>query len=341
MSKALNKSFIDAENQTVDFNPRDFRSSIQKMSFSHQHSNFFTEQTLTENAFKDIEKKGLLNKIIALLKQVHGNSTYHFWLCSCIKSVLRGFNSFHQIFVAHNGLLYHLFNQIIKNEITKSNHIQISYDLIAEIVQFNKYNVVFLEHLADAFDWSHLIYQKVKLNIIDSNVFLRSIILSHEQFSVHQKKQDEENKKILKESLESLKLLKLLNKEKSSWFNLLVETVTLDIFNHDSNFRVFLWKTNILFQDICCVNTALIIAIFAQSNGKMNELLDTLKDPQTVQNFCLVLDVWQKYYSSKTKDGFSLQYTTAISFSYFQTIKQQIQNYYCKNFFNKISNFSY
>jgi len=318
MSQALNQSFVD-ENQRIDFNPRDFRTAIHQMTFTSdiKTNNFFTKQTLTANAFDGIQNKGLLNKIISLLKKVHANSTFHFWLCSCIKSVMRGFNSFHQIFVAHNGLLYHLFNQIIKNEMTKSNNIQISYDLIAEIIQFNKYNIVFLEHLSETFEFTHLIYEKVNQNIIDSNVFLRSMLLSFEQFSVHQKKEaDPENKKILKESLQSLRLLNSLNKDCVNWFNLLVEAVTADIFHHDN---------------ICCINTALIIIIFAQTNGKMHYLLDSLRNEKSAQNFILVLDVWQKYYSSKTKDGFSLQYTTAISFSYFQDIKQKIQSYYLKS----------
>ena len=169
----------------------DLASVIDKMELEpvDKSTSFFNEKICTHNAFENVQTKGLLNKIISLLQKFHPNSTYHFWLSSCVESFLRGFDCSHQIFVAHSGLLFTLLNQILTNQITKSNNIQISYDLIGEIIKFNKYNIIFLENLCQKFGWSQLLANQVSHNVIDSNVFLRSMLLSSEKISMSQTKE--------------------------------------------------------------------------------------------------------------------------------------------------------
>jgi len=173
--------------EDIPSDPEGLLSAFNKMSLLplNKSKSFFTDEMLTEDIFKNVQKKGLLNKIISLLKKVHGNSSYHFWLSSCVESLLRGFHCLHQIFVSHTGLLYNLLDQIMKDEITKPNNIQISYDLVGEIVKFNKHNILFLENLCCRFKWTELLVVKLKNNLVDSNVALRSIFLSAEKFNVN------------------------------------------------------------------------------------------------------------------------------------------------------------
>lgn len=144
---------------------------------------FFTEEIMKTNVFENIEEKGLIHKIILLLNKVPANSSYYFWLASCIESFLRGFYVPHQIFVAHSGLLHKLVKQVVTNEITRSNNVQITYDLLGEIVKFNKHNIIFLENLCEKFEWTNLLANHALQNVVDSNVFFRSVWLSFEKFN--------------------------------------------------------------------------------------------------------------------------------------------------------------
>jgi len=257
-----------------------------------------------------------------LLRKFHGNSNYHFWLASCVESFLRGFNYTHQIFVAHSGLLYSLLNQILSGQIAKSNNVQISYDLIGEIVKFNRYNIIFLEQLCQQFEWTKLLPKKLAENVVDSNVFVRSMLLSYERFAfMHENQTDLMQKERTRTFINSISVFSSLDAGTLDWFKLLIETVEPTIINQDN---------------ICCINTALIIAMFAEQKGCLQVYLDTLLTPpkkenksarQLVEDFNKVLHVWQKYYLSKTKDCFSLQHTTSIKFGYFQDIKRKIQEF--------------
>ena len=143
---------------------------------------FFTDAVLTSNAFENVQNKGLLNKIASLLAKSHPNSNYRFWLASCLESFLRGFHPIHQIFVAHTGVIYDFLEKLLTKKTTKANNIQISYDLIGETIKFNKYNTILLEKICERFGWLKLFPYHASLNIIDSNVFLRALLLSYEKF---------------------------------------------------------------------------------------------------------------------------------------------------------------
>lgn len=123
-----------------------------------------------------------MNKIITLLNKTDGNSSFHFWLSSCVESFIRGFNYSDQVFVAHGGLLYHLLDLAVGKKITKPNNIQITYDLMGEIIKFNHHNMMFFEMLCKEFGWSQILFEQVEQNVVDSNVFLRSIMLTIEKF---------------------------------------------------------------------------------------------------------------------------------------------------------------
>jgi len=171
-------------------NSRILNSLLVQMTMepNNPEERFFTRDRLINNAFENVKEKGLMNKVISLLKKYHPNSNYRFWLASCVESFLRGFHSVHQIFVAHTGLLYNLIEQILKKRISKVNNIQISYDLIGEIIKFNKYNIILLENLCTEYNWLEALMDHAGTNVVDSNVFLRALILSFEKFNnIHNK----------------------------------------------------------------------------------------------------------------------------------------------------------
>lgn len=71
----------------------------------------------------------------------------------------------------------------------KTNNVQITFDLLGEIVKFNKINVVILNRICEEKDYQPMLLQIMEENIIDSNVFLRSLVIGFEKFQILRKNQ--------------------------------------------------------------------------------------------------------------------------------------------------------
>lgn len=65
---------------------------------------------------------------------------------------------------------------------SKPNNIQITYDMLGQIVKWNKSNLLLLESICTKNVWHLDLMNSMSQNVIDSNVFLRSMILSFEHF---------------------------------------------------------------------------------------------------------------------------------------------------------------
>jgi len=286
--------------------------------FTRKENNL-NDDMITKNIFEDVKEKGFLHKIILLFEKVHPNSTFSFWLASCIESFLRGFYTPHQIFVANTGMLYRLVKQIVTNEITRFNNIQISYDLLGEIIKFNKPNIILLEKICVKFNWVDKLSKHSLCNVVDSNVFFRSLWLSLERLKYDVMTQRRED------SQESYpKICEVFKRDSLQWFALLVETMEPTLISQDN---------------ICCVNTSLIMAIFAEENDNLEKYLESLltinskgkANQEILENYRNVLLIWHKYYILKTKDCFSLQYTCTLPFYRFVQMKEKIQKFLDKH----------
>jgi len=316
--KVHNENYVQPETVTRDI--KTISKQISGMSVKGHDSNqqFFTSEILQNDAFANVEKKGLLHKIINLFNYFHPNSNYRFWLASCVEAFLRGFHEAHQVFVAHTGILYHLLDQIINKKISRASNLQISYDLIGEIVKFNKYNIIFLENMSETLGWTQNLVEKALVNVVDSNVFLRAMFLSFERFGHSQAN------KGLPSFNEQSKLYSYFSQEQMKCFHLIIESVESTLINQDN---------------ICCINTTLIMAIFADQKGLLETYLQGLTHKEGVcldkaktilENFDHVLEIWHRYYMSKTRDSFSLEYTSSIPFHYFSSMKHKLQSL-CKS----------
>ena len=68
----------------------------------------------------DTPGAGLLMKVLKVLLVEPPASKYRFWLSSCVESFLRGAQSAHQQFVAQNGLLEMLVNEVSASGFTNT-----------------------------------------------------------------------------------------------------------------------------------------------------------------------------------------------------------------------------
>ncbi len=154
--------------------------------------------------------KGLLSMIIDVYMSEPTQSIYRFWLASCMEAFLRGASAKEQSFVARSGLLKHLTTEITSHPCSKqkelgrenaadirnfektchggSSHsggtgsLQAAFDVLAEL---SKGNLDLLQQLDDSLDANGLVhlFQVIRLNLVDSNVFLRSLVITLELFN--------------------------------------------------------------------------------------------------------------------------------------------------------------
>ena len=64
----------------------------------------------------------------------------------------------------------------------KTNNVQITFDLLGEIIKFNKVNIIVLNKICKENNYQKKLLALMEENIIDSNVFLRSLIMGFEKF---------------------------------------------------------------------------------------------------------------------------------------------------------------
>ncbi|KAG7339396.1 DUF3689 domain containing protein [Nitzschia inconspicua] len=127
-------------------------------------------------------RPGLLSKIITAFIGESDESPYRFWLASCVESYLRGSSAAEQIFVVHTGLLAHLINEITSQRLHCAGSLQTSFDLLGELC---KGNTEVVKLLVSSFDEERFrkLMSVAAANLVDSNVFIRSILLSLERMS--------------------------------------------------------------------------------------------------------------------------------------------------------------
>ena len=63
----------------------------------------------------------------------------------------------------------------------KANHIQISFDLLGEIIKFNRFNLISFNKICSKKKCFDSLMKYITDNIVDSNVFLRALILTYEK----------------------------------------------------------------------------------------------------------------------------------------------------------------
>ena len=135
------------------------------------------------NASADVKPEaGLLIKIIGAFMGESDESPYRFWLASCIESYLRGSSPAEQLFVAKSGLLNHLVQEVSSERLHCAGSLQTSFDLLGELGKGNSDVFRLLVSGLDE-DGFRRLMSVAASNLVDSNVFIRSLLLSLERLS--------------------------------------------------------------------------------------------------------------------------------------------------------------
>ena len=317
------------DNKNIKFN-KEFLYLLQKLKLDD-----IQEINKIKNSYKDIEElvykiispknvknivqmfnenyveTGLYIKLIYRYMQECYFSSARFWISSCVEIVLRGNNSFFQTFTCYSGLLYCLINDILYGKQDKNQMLQISFDILGELVKFNRCCFFALDYCfcdnTEFFEFTKKFVSKETL--IDSNVFLRACVLSIYFFDTNDKKIE-----IKKEEFFSnkSKLCKFVKSKIHDLFYTLITVVKVESIN----------QTN-----ISCINTALIILLvqYLKNNNLPKFLKEFRKNKGNdaidgLNNFKLLLKMWKKFYNYRPKDSTSLFYSSTINFNVWQQV---------------------
>jgi len=125
-------------------------------------------------------RDGLLMKIILAFRNEPDDSDCRFWLATCTESWLRGSSPKEQTYCAKSGLLRFLVNYVLSNQLYCSGRLQTAFDLLGELCKGNIENLYTLLNFLDEDCFERLMDVAVS-NLVDSNVFIRALLLSVER----------------------------------------------------------------------------------------------------------------------------------------------------------------
>ena len=260
---------------------------------------------------KNDKQMGLFIKLIFKYMQECFYSSARFWISSCIEVMLRGNNTFLQTYAIYSGLLYCLLNDILYGKQDKNQTLQISFDILGELVKFNKCSFFILDYcFCDNTEFIEFTKKIVsKETLIDSNVFLRAIILSIYFFDTNDKNSGLNEKEFFSNNSKMCKYIK------DNIYDIFLSLITI-VKVEDIN------QTN-----ISCINSALIILITQYLfDHNMAKFLKEFREKkgknglEGIENYKLLLKMWEKFYNYRSKDSASLFYSSNIDFNTWQKV---------------------
>jgi Trpc4-associated protein len=244
-----------------------------------------------------------------------------------VEAFLRGADNKDQEYVASTGLMEHLVNEILKGGFRCAPLLQINFDLLGELIKFNKALFRELNRLLAGTKFDQFV-EVLVANLVDSNVFVRSVVLSVDYFKKPQQMGTAISSSPLVCSAERQATLSSDNSKYGSTpsFRAKVEDelCMISAFVSHNTHRLLrdlmcaVQLSDINQDNICVLNTTLIFFILAEKNGELHGYLQTLRADDTcvLRTFRALLEFWRSYYLWKRgRECVSLQYSTQISFS--------------------------
>ena len=191
------RDFIENSNKYLLLSPFEIESIYLNSDDNNNNNNNNNNNSFIIPSIPS-HRQGLLSRISRTFIQEPNDSKYRFWLCSSLEAFLRGSNRNHQRLIAETGAIKHLIEHIFATRSSKtSNNLQTAFDLLGEIIKFNHETLeIFDKSLNDA-EFEELL-DIIMTNLIDSNVFLRSLFLSFDPFLIPglSKEDEEANTKV-------------------------------------------------------------------------------------------------------------------------------------------------
>ncbi|KAK2149750.1 hypothetical protein LSH36_438g02046 [Paralvinella palmiformis] len=261
--------------------------------------------------------KGLLTKIVEVMKKEPTASTFRFWLARAVESYLRGSTSFcDQVFLLKKGLLQHIASNIVDHDVRPKEILQSSFDLLGELVKFNIEAFREFAKVLNTQARMEKFITSINKNLVDSNMFIRALILSLDHLTVTQPQYKDY-------ALSENCLLMHVSKFETQldYLRKLINLINVQ---------------NLTQENVSCLNTTLVFLMFASQKNQLAHYLRalTMETTQTgictsnltiMRNFHDLLVFWQDHYLHKDKDCSALEKSSRISFDYWkQTVATMV-----------------
>lgn len=253
---------------------------------------------------------GLLQKLIFKYIQECYFSTAKICLLSIFESILKGNNTFYQSFFISSGLFPCLLYDIIYPKNEQSKIIKSSFDLLGELIQFNKGNFYILDYFL--FDERELtvFYNRIinEKYIFSCSNFLRSVILSTYFFDKNDKKNNFQEEQFF---TKKNKICSFFKSKYESIFFLLISKIEIKDINQ---------------QNLNTINLILLFFVIEYLNENIITFFKDIRIKYKgqikgiFQKFINIIKIWKDYYSFRTKECLLLQNTTNIPYHTFQKL---------------------
>jgi len=251
-----------------------------------------------------------------VLKKEPATSTFRFWLCRAVESYLRGGTSYaDQIFLLRRGLLQHITASLIQAEVRQKETIQSSFDLLGEMVKFNFDACKQMDSILNSESKLKKGMVMVNNNLVDSNMFIRAMVLACDHFISHGGEQAA--------FAHSSRLIKNF-REFDKHVSFVVQLVGM------------LHVTELTQENVSCLNTSLVILMLSARQSRLPEMLSSLldygdQDPggfragkSLLRNLKALLVFWQEHYLHKDKDCSTLEKSSLIPFTFWKKTVEQL-----------------
>ncbi len=221
-------------------------------------------------------------------------------MSSCIESFLRGTYPVIQLFAIRSGVLKNIVKvsfppvvtygkDIVSIDEQDNTNLQTSFDLLGEILKFNKRTILIFESSVSKGEFE-LVCRKVLSNIIDSNVLARALVLSLHRFSrLDREACAKERAEYVPFSVAS-KLIAFIEENSRAILRSLINSVSPTTISQTSTIT----SENGNRVDISCINTAIIMLIFEKGARRLEKTLrvfyedDLSKGTKLIDNLKLV-----------------------------------------------------
>ena len=249
--------------------------------------------------------KGLITKIIDVLKKTSPDNALRFWLSRAIEGFLRGsVCPPDQHFLINRGLIKHLFDHIVNSDTKAKEIIQSSFDLLGELMKFNETGFQEFNNAVENDAQFETFISVMTSNVVDSNMFIRCSVLSHEKFL---------NSPTY--NMSACQLCKLIRKWEQRVYLMykLITSVSVESLTQ---------------ENVSCLNTTLIFLMFAHNHGQLDKYLQAFVTEEEAQdhpglilsNLRDLLFFWKSHYLRRGKDCSQLEQSSSITFDKWQKV---------------------
>ncbi|GCB77269.1 hypothetical protein scyTo_0019264, partial [Scyliorhinus torazame] len=253
-------------------------------------------------------KKGLLTRLLQVMKREPAESSFRFWQARAVESFLRGVTSYaDQMFLLKRGLLEHILFCIIDSECKSRDVLQSYFDLLGELMKFNIDAFKRFNKYVNTDEKFQIFLNQINSSLVDSNMLVRCIVLSLDRFE---------------SQTDAVKVAEVIS-----------QCCLLSYVSRVENRLSFLFRLINIIQvqtltqeNVSCLNTSLVILMLARRKGKLPFYLNALQEKELCEkypgfllnNFHSLLRFWQEHYLNKDKDSTCLENSSCISFSYWK-----------------------